>query len=1182
MGFEIENGVLKKYTGGEYLTVIVPEGVTEIGKQAFFGSGLDGKFGNGLAAYRIVLPNSVKIIGESAFSGCTILKEINIPDSVTEIGNDAFKDVALEKVHMPDVGNWLNIKITGSGSHISFWTSTPISIASDVDFNGQSSETVIIPEGHEKIREYAFVNLVSMKRVVIPGSVREIGEHAFSNCKALEEIDISDGVTKIGTGAFSYCQSLRKIVLPDSVVEIGCNAFEKCANLSEVRLSDNLTEIGGGAFGYCTSLHALRLPEGLRTLGNDVFENSGIEKIVIPGSMEVLAKSLLSKCSELKEVIIQPGIKEIHSYGFWRDDKLKSITIPDSVKKIGADSFEGCVQLTEVHISSLQAWLEIGFQDKNSNPCSCYSAYMGFGVDYAKRTEDAYLFVDGKKLEGTVELPEGIKAIGNYAFNRCAGISRVIIPDGVESIGAYAFAGCKDLKEIRIPDSVKEIGERAFCSTPLTSLCIPSESIEKIGPGIVSACDDLDRLELHSLPKSMDKDALTNKPAMVLQIPEGTLATKAKLPVTLCSADIAASDDELAWVILFQKAKAWTDWISKKEMKDPDKVFGKMLEICDKETRAPLDVLAEYVDDHLKTISPDLIRNAVTLLEKKKYKDISALKKRPEVKTILSGKAIKENPIEARVRELCAKHPLSDEALKAVKKGIPYAGSRQTSSREAVAFILSEYAKEWSRCSGDIIFERYNTSSDGIKDGTKLVIHPEADEVAEALDRKSLISFFEYLSSDIHYRPWLLAWARYADDNSVDIWTSYYKTEIKGKAKEYYKAYSMRECLLINDTVAAMRFFDRIGDLDRYAKMRGRTAMEIRDSIMLPDFGLNEHGIKTFDTGDSIIEASITPDLGLKLYDSKAQKEIRSFPKKGENQKKLKAATEQFDEFKNSILGFTKARTELIHKMHISGEYISQASWTNVYLNHPVIRYLTELLIWQDRKGNTFIVSDGAVRNIQGEVIAPEGDIRVAHVLDMDEKKILEWQQYLAETGKKQLFDQIWEPIVKWDQDSIGSRYSNAVITYQDRNALKKALKQRGIDAGSADMAFDYHPRGGFSFTNEGKMQIGDCLSIEYLTDPDKKQVTFKRTRLWNENKRREINAELLELDKAVVSSRIAEDNDAALPDSTLSRFTVSQITAFLNQAIKCKATKCTAVLLDYKNRHFPEYADINEFSLDW
>ena len=1206
VSFKIENGVLKKYNGGEYPEIVIPDGVTEIGKHAFYGSGLNAGFRSELAANKVILPDSVKIIGESAFQDCTTLKEINIPSSVTEIKDAAFRGDKFMVVHLPDIESWLNIEATRSGSFMTSWSCSPVSAASAVDFNGQIPETITIPEGHTKIREYAFANLASLKKVIIPGSIREIGNNAFYNCKALEEVIISDGVTKIGSDAFGYCQNLRKIVLPDSVAEIDSGAFHECVSLSEVHLPDNLIEIGSNVFHSCKCLRGLHLPEGLRTLGSNVFENSGIEKLVIPGSVEVLSASLLSECPELREVIIQTGTKEIGRYGFWRDIKLKSITIPDTLKKIGSHSFEGCTQLTEVHISSLKAWLDTEFEGEYSNPCSCDRAYMGFGVDYAKRAEDAYLFIEGKKLEGTVVIPEGINKIGNYAFSGCAGISHIIIPNGVKAIGEYAFsgcknlkevtisdgietigkcafAGCKNLKEITVPATIRQIGESAFQSTSLTALCIPSASIEEIGRYFIYGCKYLEYLELHSIPKSMDKDALTNKPSMVLKLPDNTLATKTKLPVTLCSADIAASDEELAWVILFQKAKAWEDWTSKKESKDPDRVFRKMLEICDREAKAPLDVFAEYMGDHLKTIGPDLIRNAITLLEEKKYKDISVLKKSPEVKMILSGKAVKENPIEARVRELCAKHPLSDEALKAVKKGIPYADSKQISSREAVAFILSEYAKEWDRCSGEIIFEKYNTSSNGIKDGTKLSVRPEADEIAEALDRKSLLLVLRELASGIHYRPWLLALARYANDNIVDIWTSNYKTEIKGKAKEYYKAYSMRECLLINDTVAAMRFFDRIGDLERYAKMRGKTAMEMRDSAMLPDFGFDEKGIRSFDTGDSVIEVSITPDLNIRLYDTNAKKEIRSFPKKASDQKKLDMAAAEFNGFKDSVLAFAKSRTELIHKMHISGEYISRDSWRHVYMDHMVVRHLARLLVWQDRKGNTFTVTGNTITNVRGDEYAPEGDIRVAHVLDMQDSEIREWQQALTKDGRKQLFDQVWEPIVKWNKEDIGARYQNAVITYQERNALKKALKQRGIEAGSEAMSFDFnHRAGSYSFSNEGTMQIGSCLRINYHTDPDKKQLTFKKASLRNTDDRREINADLLELDKAVISARISQDNDAALQESALDDFTAAQITSFLNQAIKGKAAKCTAVLLDYKNKRFPEYADINEFSLDW
>ena len=73
-----------------------------------------------------------------------------------------------------------------------------------------------------------------------------------------------------------------------------------------------------------------------------------------------------------------------------------------------------------------------------------------------------------------------------------------------------------------------------------------------------------------------------------------------------------------------------------------------------------------------------------------------------------------------------------------------------------------------------------------------------------------------------------------------------------------------------------------------------------------------------------------------------------------------------------------------------------------------------------------------------------------------------------------------------------------------------------------------------------------------------------------------------LEMDKATLSTQIVRDNDIALTDPTLSVFSAAQISTLLNLAIDSKATRCTAVLLNYKNEHFPEFAEVNEFSLDW
>ena len=136
-----------------------------------------------------------------------------------------------------------------------------------------------------------------------------------------------------------------------------------------------------------------------------------------------------------------------------------------------------------------------------------------------------------------------------------------------------------------------------------------------------------------------------------------------------------------------------------------------------------------------------------------------------------------------------------------------------------------------------------------------------------------------------------------------------------------------------------MKFFDRIGDLERYAQMRGMSAMTMRDSVMLPDFGFDLDGLKRYDIGGNTIEISITPDLDFRLFDVNAQKEIRSIPKKSDDPKKAEAAGKEYNTFRKEALNFAKARTELIHMMHLSGELIDPELWHKVYVDHPIIRH---------------------------------------------------------------------------------------------------------------------------------------------------------------------------------------------------------------------------------------------------
>ncbi len=371
----------------------------------------------------------------------------------------------------------------------------------------------------------------------------------------------------------------------------------------------------------------------------------------------------------------------------------------------------------------------------------------------------------------------------------------------------------------------------------------------------------------------------------------------------------------------------------------------------------------------------------------------------------------------------------------------------------------------------------------------------------------------------------------------------------KGKGSDHYKASNIKEALFINDTPAAMRFFDRIGDLERYAQRRGITAVEIRDSLMLPAFAFDPDGIKRYDIGGNTVEVSINPDLSFRLFDVNQQKEIRSFPKKSDNSKKAEACAKDYAEFKKTVLDFARERTALLHKMHMSGEYVKPELWQKVYVEHPVIKHLTQLIVWQDETGKTFMTLDGTTVDSTDNPYAPQGRVRFAHVIDMKSEETAQWQRWLKKHGLVQLFEQVWEPVINWQKESIADRYDGVTISNSGRNALKKALGLRGVEMRSSGVSVDIeyqnrwdYDKGHYVFGDTADMLFGDVLKIGYKVEYETKAITFNKAAAQAEPGNREINAVLLELDKAVLAAQIVCDNDAALTDKVLSEFTAAQI----------------------------------------
>ncbi len=147
-------------------------------------------------------------------------------------------------------------------------------------------------------------------------------------------------VTSIGDGVFKECSSLRKVTLPPSVRSIGESAFERCDSLESINL-ENVSKIGPYAFNGCLLLNHITLGP-LYEISDGVFSQCGIRSVTIPESVKKIGEDAFGGCDKLLSVTIPDNVESIGAYAF-DGDGLRKLVIGRGVKKIGNKAFGGVI-----------------------------------------------------------------------------------------------------------------------------------------------------------------------------------------------------------------------------------------------------------------------------------------------------------------------------------------------------------------------------------------------------------------------------------------------------------------------------------------------------------------------------------------------------------------------------------------------------------------------------------------------------------------------------------------------------------------------------------------------------------------------------------------------------------------------------------------------------------------------
>ena len=393
----IGDSIFVRGTMVESLTI--PSSVTKIGTDAFLGARLKSlvvEEGNRFydsrnncnalidsrtntllkGSNKAFIPNGVRRIENYAFLWCDDIAEINMPNTVTDIGKGAFSSVPIGNIVLPNGLKTIGDHAFSGCSLCSLKIPASVTAIGKAAFAGNKISSIVVESGNKVYDSRNNCNAIIETKTntltlgcsgtTIPTDVTVIGNYAFYRCQGMTSLNIPNSVTQIGNYAFDFCD-LKTITLPNSVRYIGDYPFEYY-NFNDgfndtvyvsVNIPDSVETIGECAFYYCDFCD-VTIPASVTKMGMAPFDFRRIKSIVVDKAnkvydsrnncnaiIETKTNTLLNAC---QNTTIPNSVRTIGEFSFGYLRGLESVMIPASVTEIKDCAFEACYELRDVKI----------------------------------------------------------------------------------------------------------------------------------------------------------------------------------------------------------------------------------------------------------------------------------------------------------------------------------------------------------------------------------------------------------------------------------------------------------------------------------------------------------------------------------------------------------------------------------------------------------------------------------------------------------------------------------------------------------------------------------------------------------------------------------------------------------------------------------------------------------------